>query len=106
MHGVGVVGGVCEMCLARVGVGGEGSEWMTGLGLGFTNPVEREGVVDLCMWLGCGDVGGRVWKGGVVCCYCYIYVSCESGLFVTMSRYLYIVLGGYLHILGALVVPS
>ena len=27
------------MCLARGGVGGEGGEWMRGLGLGFTNPV-------------------------------------------------------------------
>ena len=25
------------MCLAWGGVGGEGSEWMRGLGLGFTN---------------------------------------------------------------------
>ena len=32
------VGGVCDMCmcLARGGVGGE---WVTGLGLGFTNSV-------------------------------------------------------------------
>ena len=27
------------MPLAPRGVGGEGSEWMRGLGLGFTNPV-------------------------------------------------------------------
>ena len=33
------VGGVCDMCmcLARDGVGGVGDEWVTGLGLGFTN---------------------------------------------------------------------
>ena len=33
------VGGVCGMCLARGGVGGEGGEWMRELGLGFTNPL-------------------------------------------------------------------
>ena len=33
------VGGVCDMCmcLARGGVGGVRGEWVTGLGLGFTN---------------------------------------------------------------------
>ena len=33
------VGGVCDMCmcLARGWVGGVGGEWVTGLGLGFTN---------------------------------------------------------------------
>ena len=30
------VGGVCDMCLARGGVGGR---WMRELGLGFSNPV-------------------------------------------------------------------
>ena len=29
------------MCLAPGGVGGEGGEWMRGLGLGFTNPVAK-----------------------------------------------------------------
>ena len=29
------------MCLARGGVGGEGAEWMRGLGLGFTNYVAQ-----------------------------------------------------------------
>ena len=35
------VGGVCEMCmcLAPGGVGGDGSEWIRGFCLGFTNPV-------------------------------------------------------------------
>ena len=33
------VAGVCAMCLARGGVGGEGGELMRELGLGFTNPV-------------------------------------------------------------------
>ena len=40
------------------GVGGEGSEWMRGLGLGFTNPVRTEVVLDVCLCLGCGMVGG------------------------------------------------
>ena len=38
---------------------------MRGLGLYFTNPVGTEGVLDLCLCLGCGGVGGvcgkRVW---------------------------------------------
>ena len=28
---------MCDMCLARGGVGGVGGEWVTGLGLGFPN---------------------------------------------------------------------
>ena len=58
------VGGVSEMCLARGGVGGNGGEWMRGLGLGFTNPVETGEVLDVClccgwcMW-GVGCVLGR-----------------------------------------------
>ena len=36
VRGVGGMCGMC-MCLARGGVGGVGSEWLTGLGLGFTN---------------------------------------------------------------------
>ena len=63
---MGSVGGVSEMCmsLARGGVGGEWGEWMRGLGLGFTNPVITGGVLDVCMWLGCGDVGGIGGVGG------------------------------------------
>ena len=38
------VGGVCEMCMAQDGVGGE---WMRGMGLGFTNPVGTGGVLDV-----------------------------------------------------------
>ena len=58
------VGGVCDMCmcLARGGVGGEGSERMRKLGLGFTNPVETGGVLVMC--LGCGGVCGE-WVGGL-----------------------------------------
>ena len=37
-------------------VGGVGSEWVRGLGLGFTNPGETWGNWGLCF--GCGGVGG------------------------------------------------
>ena len=33
-------------------------EWMRVLGLGFTNPVGTEGVLNLCLCFGCGVVGG------------------------------------------------
>ena len=47
---------MCDvMYLARGGVGGE---WMRGLGLGFTNPVGTEGVLDVCLCLGCSGMGG------------------------------------------------
>ena len=46
------------MCLARGGVGGEGGEWMRGLGLDVTNPVGTGGVLDVCLCFGCGGVGG------------------------------------------------
>ena len=78
------VGGVSEMgmCLARGAVGGEGEggEWIRGLGLGFTNPVGTEEVLDVCLCFGCSGVGGvgrkwvgvwtRVWRGGVVLFLC------------------------------------
>ena len=35
-----------------------GAVWMRGLGLGFTNPVGTGGVLDVCLYLGCGGVGG------------------------------------------------
>ena len=56
---------VCVFCLG--GVGGEGGEWMRGLGLGFTNPVGTGGVLDVCVCLGCGSVGGvgGEWVGFV-----------------------------------------
>ena len=38
--------------------GWRGGEWMRGLGLGFTNHVRTGGVLDVCLCLGCGDVGG------------------------------------------------
>ena len=50
-------------------------------GLGFTKHVGTGGVLDVCLCLGYGGVGGecvgawtRVWSGGVV----YVCVSCES----------------------------
>ena len=52
------------MCLAR---GGKGGEWVTGLGMGFTNPVGTRGVLDVCLCFGCGGVVGvdREWVGGL-----------------------------------------
>ena len=41
-------GDVLEMSVVR-GVGGEGGEWMRGLGLGLTNPVGTGGVLDVCL---------------------------------------------------------
>ena len=49
------------MCLARAGVEGVGGEWVTRLGLGFTNSG------------GDGEIG--------IC----VYVCCESGLSVLMA---------------------
>ena len=39
------------MCLVRGSVGGEGGEWMRGLGLDFTNPMGTGGVLDVCLFL-------------------------------------------------------
>ena len=42
-----------------------------GLGLGFTNPVETGGVLDVCLCFACGGVAWtRVWRGGVVLWLC------------------------------------
>ena len=69
----------CEELVEYVfGLGGEGREWMRGLSLGFTNPVGKGGVLDVCLCYGSGGVGGvgrewawtRVWRGGVVLCMC------------------------------------
>ena len=55
------VGGVCDMCMSQSGVGGE---WMSELGLGFTNPLGTGGVLDMCLCFGCGGVGGAwAWTG-------------------------------------------
>ena len=66
-------------------MGGEGGEWMRELGLGFTNPMGTGEVLDMCLCFGCGGVGGE-WVGD--------WILCVDG----RSRYLCIVLGGYLHI--------
>ena len=60
---------MCEMCLclARGGVGGEGGEWMRGMGLGFTNPVGTCGVLDVSLCFGAVVLVGWVVIGwGVV----------------------------------------
>ena len=83
------LGEVCDMCmcLARGGVGGEGGEWMRGLGLGFTNPVGTGGVLHVCVfWMRwCGwcrwGVGMGLGPGSEVG-WCYVCVRCESGFSV------------------------
>ena len=70
------VGGVCGMCLARGGEGCVGDEWVTGLGLGFTNSGGTWGsgicVLVAVVWVVLGESGwaawARVWEGGVVLC--------------------------------------
>ena len=44
-----------------------GGEWMRRLGLGFTNPVGTEEVLDMCLCFGFGGVGGvgGEWVGGM-----------------------------------------
>ena len=46
------------MCLVR-GRRWRGGEWMKGFGLGFTNPVSAGGVLDVCLYFGCGGVCGE-----------------------------------------------
>ena len=44
--------------------GRRGGEWMRGLGLVFTNPVETGGVLDVCLLCGgMGGVGGECVRG-------------------------------------------
>ena len=47
--------------------GGVGGEWMRQLGLRFTNPVATGRVLDMCLYLGCGGLGGvgGEWVGDV-----------------------------------------
>ena len=56
----------CGMCLARGGVGGVGGEWMTGLGLGFTNS-GGTGEIGICVCVLVAVVwvvlGGRLRPG-------------------------------------------
>ena len=106
------VGGVCYMCicLPRGGVGGVGDEWVTGLGLGFTNSGGTWGKWDMCLCFGCGGVGciGGEWVGGlvqggwgVVMSVCVVRLDIDG-----RSMYLHIVLGGFLPILCAPSVQS
>ena len=39
-----------------------GVEWMRGFGMGLTNPVATGGVMDVCLCLGCGGMGGVCGK--------------------------------------------
>ena len=64
-------------------------EWMRRLCLGFTNHVGTGRVLDVCLCLSCGDVGGAggEWVGGLEqgldeWGWCYVFVSCEPGFFV------------------------
>ena len=63
----------CVKCV-RLGSG------VSGLCLGFTNPVGTEGVWDVCLC--CGGVGGGLGPGFGRMGWCYVCVCCESGLFV------------------------
>ena len=62
VRGVGGVYDIC-MCLALGGVGGFGGEWVTGLGLGFTNSGGTWGKCDMCRCFRCGGVGGVGGEG-------------------------------------------
>ena len=80
------------MCLGQGDIERE-AERMRVLGLGFTNRVGRDGVLDVCLCLGYGCVGGVWgvvvrWLGGLdqgLEGWCYVCVSCEFGFFVYMS---------------------
>ena len=51
----------CVTCeCVWIGAGGVGGEWVTGLGLGFTNSGGTWGVWDMCLCFGCDGVGD-VW---------------------------------------------
>ena len=81
VRGMRGVGGVCDMHMG-LAQGDVGDEWISGLSLGFTNPVGTC-VLDMCLCLGC-SAGGE-WlrglnqglEGWVVFCVC---ASSESGL--------------------------
>ena len=90
------------VCVWLVAVWVERGEWMRELGLGFTNPVGMGSVGHVsvfwlrwCRW----GVGRGLGPGSGAVRWCYVCVRCESGFCVDgRSRYLCIVLGGYLHI--------
>ena len=52
------------------GVGGVVDEWLTGLGLGFTNSGGKWGKWDICLCFGCGGVGVGVVGGEWVSSLC------------------------------------
>ena len=81
VRGVGGVYDMC-MCLTLGGVGGVGGEWVTGLGLGFTNSGVTWGKWDMWLCFGCGGVGGRLGPGSGRVGLCYVCVCCESGFSV------------------------
>ena len=73
------------MCLARGSVGGEGGEWIRGLGLDFTNLVGTGGVLDVCLCFGCVGGVGDEWVGGLghgLEWWGYVCVRCEAGFSV------------------------
>ena len=100
-RGSGIVSSAADMLWMR-GVGEVCSgrrewrwgEWMRGLDLGFAIPVRTGGVLDVCglRW----GVGKGAWTKvwWVVLCLCemWVWILCVDG----RSRYLFIVLGGYL----------
>ena len=92
------VGGECVTCVC-VWLGAvwleRGGEWMRELGLGFTNPLGKQGeCLDMCpvFWLRwCGwcrwRVGWGAWTGvGSGGGWCYVCVRCESGFLCVDGR--------------------
>ena len=76
------------MCLAQGIVASVSGEWVTGLGLGFTNSGVTWEKCDMCQCFGCGGVGvGGEWVGGLGqgLGMCYVCVCCESGFSVLMA---------------------
>ena len=69
---------------------------MRGLGLVFSNHVGTGGVLDVCLCLGSAGVDGVMeWEGSLV-----------KNMGGCRSRYMCIVLGGYMHIIGTSSVQS
>ena len=58
LRGMRGVSGVCEMCMC-LAWGGVGEGGVSGLGMGFSNPVGIGGVLNVCLCFGCGGVGGE-----------------------------------------------
>ena len=79
----------CVTCeCVWIGAGGVLGEWVTGLGLGFTNSGGTWGEWDMCLCFGCGGVGGvcgRLGPGSGRVGWCYICVCCEPGFSVYMA---------------------